>query len=290
MRAWGRAWVLPRSASAVAWGVTLAASLFVLLPASARAFITVDRFDLPVVEGGGGGLRFTGSRADARTCAACHASETARSLSVAGLPAGDPEPGRTYELSIDASGAARSAFALELEGLDAAGVGVLDVPDPTTLAPDEQCSNGVPATSIVDAAGSRRVAVAAACGARRYRVLWTAPTASAMDATLTLHGGVVLADDSGGPTGDTAVVLDVPIGRDARERAMAARSSCAVYAPGEASDIADVLFVALLLMAAISRRRGRGVRRDSRKRRAARSTCGRADSRRPRDGRTCTRR
>lgn len=247
--------------------VVVAVSFFAGVPV-ARAFIEADRFDAPAVEGGGGGLRFTGSRRDPRTCGVCHRGGAQHEVSVSGLPRGDAEPGLTYELVVDASAAARSAFVLELEGRDLAGLGSLDVPEESTLAPEEQCSNGVPATRIVDAEGGRRVAVADACGARRYRVLWTAPAASAMDPALTLHGGVVLADDSGGPTGDGAVVLESPIGNDARARTTPAQAGCSVAERRRGSGRATVLATAIAWLIALRLRRDRCARRGSRTRRA----------------------
>jgi len=228
----------PRSAV-----VALVGAVFALWSAPANAYSLGERFDAPVVEGGGAGRWFTGSIADGFDCGVCHGEAPTR-IFVDGVPEETYEPGAVYEIGVGWPEGLH-AMALEIVDEDGARAGALTLREPTE---EERCGpdNG---TQVWMASGTREVAFTNACGAARASLTWTAPR----DARpVWVHAMVVRSNGSGDPSGD---------GVDRFRRALAVEgtpppvvSESAGCAASRGASGAWVLFLLLLARRRLRRR------------------------------------
>ncbi len=253
------------------WGRMVCLAAVAALPAGrASAYLDPGRFDAPALEGGTEGRAFTGAPADGYGCGVCHRGGVAPALALGGLPPLGYQPGETYEFELAFPADARFASAV-LELADGAGHGVgrlMALPE-GALTDEDRCGpGGEGATALLPLEG-RFVARTSACGARRARVRWTAPSTAVPD--LRLFAGLVVSDGSGDPEGDgvAAVAFALPA-RDAPALETARLSQrCAVSGPGIGAAPLAVWLAALAALVVRSARRraggspggGRGVRR-----------------------------
>lgn len=178
-------------------------------PSPVRAYLDGARFEAPALEGGGGGRFFSGAPADGYGCAVCHSGGTAPVISVAGLPAEGWSPGVTYDLTVAFPEGTRSGGAVvEIADGSGSGVGTLEAIPDAELEAADRCRTGTGATSIVPLA-DRALARTEVCGAARARVRWTAPTSPVTG--LRVFASMVVANDSGDPTGDGATTTATPL-------------------------------------------------------------------------------
>lgn len=187
----------------------IALACLVALPGTAAAFHEASEYGRSAIEGGGGGLSFSGSpRAHGYDCAICH-TDASGAMRVA--IASDPpelatertwQAGRTYRITValtdlhrglDAA-RDRNGFALEVLGDDDQPVGALTADgDDVLVRPDE---------SIAMSAGER-------LGATTWSLAWTAPEGGVGDvhfwvAGVDGNGGGSDATDGADPYGDDA--------------------------------------------------------------------------------------
>lgn len=138
--------------------------LILALPAASHAFSDASLYEVPAIEGGGGGRLFTGSRVDGYACSVCHGEAPATDFTIDPLP-DHLERGRRYDLVIRwAHPELPHALHLELANPDGSHP---DVTLPAMPPPASRCgqaTDGTPATYAVDV-GIRRVIGVEPCGA-----------------------------------------------------------------------------------------------------------------------------
>jgi len=232
-----------------------------LAPNAARAYSDGAAFDVPALEGGGGGRHFTGSSADGYSCAVCHGAVSAAPPTIDGLPTGGFESGVRYALLVRfAPDARRAGLALELVDAQGAAAGTIAL-DGAGEA-DELCrADGTGATpraaSVVTPTSpgraARSVVVVDACGASAVRLLWTAPTSAR--GSVFVEAGYVRSDGTGGPDGDATAQLEVqiaPLNVPADARVL--DGGCAV-SPMRSSRCDGTALLCVALIALVARRR-----------------------------------
>lgn len=220
-------------------------------------------YDLPVLDGGGGGRWFTGTSKDGFGCDVCHTNRAAVPLAITGLPLdAGYAPGQPYEVGVRWPEQVEH-LALVLEMVDDSGgtAGSLAVPVPEAARSEEQCSEegaeGIPASSVIDSASGRQLAAVVDCGSRAMRMLWTAP--SPVIGTVWLSGGFVWSDDDASAAGDISVPIRKPIpalGAQAPEQVLA-QAGCSAGRP-HASASWQPLAASLGLLYWARRRRSEG--------------------------------
>jgi hypothetical protein len=183
----------------VAYVLALAA----LGPSMAHAYSDPATFADMVDVGGGGGRFFTGSPRDGYTCKVCHGGGHDPQLLILGLPVGGYRPAVSYEVTVTWPRESEN-LGLEAEFTDGSGktAGSLRVPPQAELLPPELClpvTAGV-AAAMLSKAGARTVVSVPDCGARRLRMLWTAPAQDVGAVWFT--GSVVTSDAQGDVKGD----------------------------------------------------------------------------------------
>lgn len=195
-----------RLRAATAARVLLAGALCLACLAAAPqpvcAYSSFADYVRPIAEGGGGGRLFTGTPADAYGCEVCHRGAQGAKLNITGLPIDGYVPGQSYEITLQAPEATPHA-ALIAEFTDTSGLpsGITALAPYVTWQKDERCDNDFPAADLCRASGAnsgccrdldatrdacsfpgeRSVLWLLDCGAKRARVVWTAPTAGAGD-------------------------------------------------------------------------------------------------------------
>lgn len=230
-----------------------AAAVFVLgcaLAARAQAFSDPLSFADDVRLGGGGGRYFTGSPADGYGCNVCHAGAEPPAVEVLGLPTHGYAPGASYEISVAWPPSAEH-IGLALEITDAQGVaaGTLRLPPPHELPEAERCepiADAVMAGVLHEQLG-RSVLQVPDCGARRVRVLWTAPQAA--PGTVLFAGGLVAADGMANVEADGVTMFARTLTRSGEPAVNSLQGSCSVRtAPGRSSrSTLSWLVIAVLL-------------------------------------------
>ena len=145
-----------------------------------QAFSDPASFGLAPLAAGGGGRYFTGSPADGYTCKVCHSGGAEPKLSVLGLPLSGYRPSARYEVSVTwPAEVEKFAAALELTDSQGAVAGTLQLPPDDEIQLVEFCepaSDAVPAASLIETSTGRQVINLPDCGAKRIRMLWTAPS------------------------------------------------------------------------------------------------------------------
>jgi hypothetical protein len=180
-------------------------------PLPAAAFSDYELFNLPPLEGGGGGGRFfTGSPSDGYTCAVCHRGGVVPTLLLRGLPEREYVPGTTYDVELLWT-AAQQPHALNLEFVTPRGgpAGVISLYDPANLEPADKCdparTEGIdgPGARLIEGTEPRQILWLDDCGATRLRFRYTAPA----EPSVMLAAAVVQTDDSEKPEGDGVAEL-----------------------------------------------------------------------------------
>lgn len=225
-----------------------------LLPASARAFNTAEKFGQAAIQGGGGGRYFTGSLRDGYNCAVCHRGAEAPSVSINGLPEDGYLPGQTYDLEIVLPDAAVTSSVVELSDAEGQMMGSMGLSAAPGL--DEVCAaiageEATLAAKHVDLPEGREVVAMDACGARRLRLSWTAPAEP--QGAVWFHAAVVAGNGEADTNGDGVRVYSrvIPVqGGSATSAEVAAGCS----AGGRSASGALVL---LAIASIAARRRGR---------------------------------
>lgn len=212
-----------------------------------------------------GGRYFTGSPADGYTCKVCHAGGEEPALHITGSPSGAYRPGANYEIIVDwPDPLTKFAVALELTDLRGQPAGSVRLPPAAELTPPELCepvSDAVPAAALSMTTSGRSIVRLPDCGAKRLRLLWTAP---ARDAGQVWFSGSAVASDG---QGDTAYDGVSDLGRAIASPPAPAVNAvvvgqCSAAAPGGRRCTS----LAWMLAALFSARRasGRGTRRPRR--------------------------
>ena len=183
-----------------------------LQTSAVHAYRNPERFGADVMEGGGGGKFFTGSRAEGYTCDVCHTTGETPNWSIGGLPVEGYLPGQTYHITIDWPDELQSiALNLELTDVNGARFGELSIPQPTTFAADDLCTigdqRGAPGLTIVDAPLNRRVVLMSECAQRQTSVDWQAPliVPGQVSPQGWFTASMLISDRNGKVTGDSVV-------------------------------------------------------------------------------------
>jgi hypothetical protein len=152
------------------------------------AFPAPAKFDLPGINGGGGGKRFTGSPRQRYDCGVCHVGEVAKlSFTAAGdSPVSGYVAGKSYDLDLSIDGEAKAAN-VAVEVLDAKGAPAGTLANATGLPAEYLCTDGTDPLELRDGA---TVAIARSCrqGLKSWRVRWTAPDPAVGPVTLYAAG------------------------------------------------------------------------------------------------------
>lgn len=241
----------------LAFGLALAVA-----PSRSLAFSDPVSFADPVDLGGGGGRFFTGSPADGYTCAVCHAGAQPVTLAISGVPLAGYLPQAAYEIVIAwPASIEHVGLAMEISDRSGRGAGSVRLPPSDELPDVERCEpfeDGLAAGRLT-ALADRTVLSVPDCGARRVRLLWTAPASGA--GPLWFTGGFVRSDAQVDDRGDGVTVFAQVIAPAAEPDAP--RSSidagCAAAAPYAATRasvaLASVAAAFALLLARRARRR-----------------------------------
>jgi hypothetical protein len=183
-----------------------AALLLGLATPRVQAFSDPNAFALSTPRAGGDGRYFTGSPADGYTCKVCHAGGTEPRLLVTGLPVDAYRPGASYEIVVDwPDSFEKFSLALELTDLVGQAAGSLRLPPQAELEPPELCEpvgDRTPAASLAATASGRSIVQLPDCGAKRVRLLWTAP---ARDVGQVVFAGSAVASNGEGDTAGDGV-------------------------------------------------------------------------------------
>jgi len=232
-----------------ALALSLALAVCALAPSGARAFNEAEKFDLPAIDGGGGGRFFSGSVRDGYTCAVCHMGGAEPEVEITGLPESGYVPGEIYDIEVVLDDDAEvTAAVLELTDDVGARMGTMELatsPGRTETCPPagEEPERG--AAQRMDIADGRQVVAMDACGATRVRVSWRAPAEPR--GMLWFHAAVVAGDASSDPTGDGVRVVTrvLPVqGGSATSAQLASGCSASGEPP---SSLAGLLALALIL-------------------------------------------
>jgi uncharacterized protein (TIGR03382 family) len=225
---------------------------------SVHAFSDPEYFAQAVLAAGGGGRYFTGSPADGYTCKVCHAGGPETKLDVVGLPLAGYKPGLRYEVVVNWPGDV-TKFALAMEFTDAHGkvAGAVRLPPQGELQPPEFCepaSDMVPAASIHETSDGRQLINLPDCGAKRVRLLWTAPAQDV--GQLWFSGSAVTSDGAGDVYHDGVTDFGHELSSDAVV-SMTTTSCSASAAHRHRHELggAGALAVSLLALALVRRRR-----------------------------------
>ncbi len=231
-----------------------------LFPAGARAFSDPEAFGNPVEDAGGGGRWFTGSAADGYTCKVCHRGAPSPSLEILGLPLEGYLPGISYEITIDwPDTLENAALTAEITNGQGTRAGSLRLPPQNELREEELClpvGAGLGAGEVVELP-TRSVLSVPDCGARRVRMLWTAPVQD--EGPVWFSGSLVSADAHGDVEGDGVRDFAHVIGSPSAPDALSAKiaSGCTALPSRHGSPWLAAL-AALALLAWRRRRRARG--------------------------------
>lgn len=167
-------------------------------------------------DGGGDGRWFTGSASDSYTCEVCHSGGQATDMVLRMDPlVGDPAGTMEIILSWAAPPGPPPLLAGNFEVTDDRGLpaGAMRLPDDPT--PQDQCG-GFPAGSLFEATPQRPVLGYLACGATRFRFLWTPPVGQS--GPFWLSGAMVHSDDQTDSDGDGVTKVSAAILRGASEQ------------------------------------------------------------------------
>ena len=117
------------------------------------------------------------------------------------MPSGAYRPGANYEIIVDwPDTIMKFAVALELTDLRGQPAGSVRLPPAAELTPPELCepvTDAVPAASLSTTMNGRNIVQLPDCGAKRLRLLWTAP---ARDVGQVWFSGSAVASDGEGDT------------------------------------------------------------------------------------------
>lgn len=176
-----------------------------VLPGTVQAYSDPAAFAAPVLEAGGGGRYYTGSRAEGYGCDSCHAGRKAPDVRLDGLPS-RYVPRATYELRVSWSRKnVHASAALELTDERGNGAGTLALPPAGAYIAAELCEPidvGALAAQLYPADRDRTVAATPDCGASTLRVQWTAPSKDV--GPIWLAGSVLVSNHDGTVSGDGA--------------------------------------------------------------------------------------
>ena len=203
----------------------LCAAWLCTTPQPVRAYSSFADYMRPIEEGGGGGLLFTGTPADAYGCDVCHRGGQVAKLEVLGLPADGYVPGQSYAITFQWP--ATTHVALMAEFTDTAGLpaGTTALAPYATWEEGELCENGFPAADVCrpdattsgccrdvapdrDACsfpGERSVFWVLDCRSKFARLTWTAPPAGAGD--VWFSSDMVNSDLKNDALGDAATLV-----------------------------------------------------------------------------------
>jgi hypothetical protein len=246
-------------ASAAAIGCTI-----VLSAAPVSAFSDPASFASVTLAAGGGGRFFTGSPADGYTCKVCHDGGPQPKVTVLGLPLEGYRPSARYEITVSwPDEVEKIAAALELTDARGIGAGTVQLPPEGEILPPEFCApatDAVLAATISAAPNQREVINLPDCGAKRIRLLWTAPPADV--GPVWFAGSSVWSDGEADPYNDGATdfarVLAAPAVTSV------ATQSCAVRQVQGSRPCVAILCAGLYVL---------GYLRRTRRRRVVRSAC-----------------
>lgn len=228
---------------------------FGLMPGSAHAFNTAEKFGQAAIQGGGGGRYFTGSLRDGYNCAVCHRGAEAPNVSITGLPEDGYLPGETYDLEIVLPDAAVTSSVVELADAEGQMMGTMGL----SAAPgvDEVCAaiageEPTLAATQVNLPEGREVVAMDACGARRLRLSWTAPAEP--QGVVWFHAAVVAGNGEADTEGDGVRVYSrvIPVQGGS---ATSAEVEAGCSAGGRSGSGALVLLAAAFIAARRRRRR-----------------------------------
>jgi hypothetical protein len=207
--------------------------LLITPSSTAHAFSDPAYFGQATVAAGGGGRYFTGSPADGYTCKVCHEGGPETKLRIVGLPLAGYHTAERYEIVITWPNAAKK-FALAMELTDEQGkpAGTVRLPPSDEITAEEFCepaSDMVSAAMISAASQERQVINLPDCGAKRLRLLWTAPTTDV--GPVLLAGSAVTSDGEGDTHHDGVTDFGRVISSHAVASLTTANGSCAVRGP-----------------------------------------------------------
>jgi hypothetical protein len=237
--------------------VALLCSL-VLSTNSARAFSDPAYFAQAPLAAGGGGRYFTGSPGDGYTCKVCHDGGPETKLDIAGLPLGGYGRGVRYEIVVNWP-ADVTKFALAMEFSDAHGkaAGTVRLPPQEEIQAPEFCepaSDMIPAASLHEASDGRQVISLPDCGAKRVRLLWTAPAQDV--GQVWFSGSAVTSNGEGDVYHDGVTDFGHVLSSDAVASVMTTScSASAAHSHPHGPFGAGALAVSLLALARVQRRR-----------------------------------
>lgn len=182
------------------------ALLWGLAAPRAHAFSDPNFFALTTPQAGGAGRYFTGSPADGYTCKVCHEGGSEAPLHITGLPGEAYRLGASYEIVVDwPDDFEKFSLALEFTDLRGQAAGSVRLPPQPELQPPEFCepaSDLVPAASLTLTPTGRSIVQLPDCGAKRVRLLWTAP---ARDMGQVWFAGSAVASNGEGDTAHDGV-------------------------------------------------------------------------------------
>jgi hypothetical protein len=238
-----------------------AALLLGLGASHARAFSDPTFFGESTLRAGGDGRYFTGSPADGYTCKVCHDGGTEAPLHVTGLPLEAYRLGASYEIVVDWPDSFEK-FSLALELTDARGqpAGSVRLPPQSELQTAELCEPAgdlTPAASLAMTKSGRNIVQMPDCGAKRVRLLWTAP---ARDVGLVWFAGSAVASNGEGDThGDGVTDFGRALASPSSPALATLKSGqCNVAAVGGGHDDTKLAWLAALGCALFSARRASG--------------------------------
>jgi hypothetical protein len=182
-------------------------------PMLARAFSDPQAYADPVDVGGGAGRWFTGSSADGYGCDVCHTGGAGADLTISGLPIAGFVSGRAYEVTVTwPVGVPHLALIAEFADEHRHGAGVIALPRPDALKPDELCGAdlaGELAAQLHTTDSGRQLVSVVDCGARKLRFQWTAPPSAA--APVWFNVGFVNSNQDASPAGDGVTLVRQPL-------------------------------------------------------------------------------
>jgi hypothetical protein len=235
--------------------VFVACMVLVLAQAQkAEAFSDTAKFELPAVEGGGGGRFFTGSPPDGYSCTVCHQGGQSPNVLVSGLPLDGFQPGTTYEIAVTFDQPELS-HALALEFVTEAGVqaGTVAFPENAEADPAAHCAQDLTlsfAPYLMPVRG-RTIVGLGDCGATALRFRFTPPNEPLVAFSL----GIVTSNGQGDSAGDGARQITHVLRRFGERSPSAVGATCNVDWARSDTPRPSRWFILMLVMLALFRRR-----------------------------------
>lgn len=173
------------------------------VPDRVFAYSDVAQFMAPVLEAGGGGRFYTGTRGDGHTCAVCHGDTRGPDMRIEGFPE-RYTPGATYLLRVDwPANIEHVALMMEVTQANGRGAGAIALPPPDRYIAEELCEPselGLLAAQLHAGPDGRQLVFVPDCGARAVYVQWTAPEKASE--ALRLSGSLMSSNQDSDRTGD----------------------------------------------------------------------------------------